>query len=170
MWEGLRMEPSFRFPFAVMRYRFKLFVWTSPHANPTLNAAHAVSKVVLCQTRSLDVLCWRPSSGLLQDGFRDGTVGIVWVCAVPSAGNSADELFSPSLFFWNPLFTSVLLYGFFSVAFLIMSSFPSSLLHLSMCFFHFCFNWLKFLVLHVGKNRVTWDFCFTQARYIEGYS
>lgn len=37
-------EPSFRFPFAVMRYRFKLLVWTLPHAKPTLNAAYAVPR------------------------------------------------------------------------------------------------------------------------------
>lgn len=50
-----------------------------------------------------------------QDCFRGGIVGIVQVtvCAVPSTGNSADGLFSHSLFFWNPLFTNVLLYGFF---------------------------------------------------------
>lgn len=170
MWEGLRMEPRFRFPFAVMRYRFKLPVWTSPHANPTLNAAYAVSRVVLCQTHSMDMLCWRPSTGLLQDCFRDGVMGIIWVCAVLFTGNSADGLFSPRLFFWNPLSTSVLLYGFCSAAFLIMSSFPFTLLHFSLCFFPFCFNWLKFLVLPVGKKRVTWDFCFTQARDIERYS
>lgn len=107
------MEPSFRFPLAVMRYGSKLFVWTLPHPNPTLNAACAFSKVVVCQTHSMAMLCWRPCSGLLQDGFRGGTVGIMRVCAVPSAGKSADGLFSPRLFFWNPLFTSVLLYGFF---------------------------------------------------------
>lgn len=81
MWEGFKDGAKLQIPSCNDEIQIQAICVT--HPNPILNATTAFSKVVVCQTHSMDMLCWTPCSGLLQDGFRDSTVGIMRVCAVP---------------------------------------------------------------------------------------
>lgn len=159
MWEGLRVEPSSLFPFAMIRYRLKLFVWTLPYTNPNSEwHSYTVSKVIICQTCTVDMLCWKPYSRLLQDGFKDDVVGAMQD-RYPHAGTSAICKSRWTAHFWfcwimnlqvGLLFFDFLFFFFLSSCLLIASSLPSAHLHFSLwSIFHFCFYWIKFLMLPI---------------------